>query len=144
LTGLIEDEGMGENHSKFKNGTPMEKRGLHLAVWALEHGVRGPGESAAAPSKLTVILSRIFLADPFDSALPKRKAARADNFLTENPIAESPGDRSSCRCGITGRGPGIGDGGRNRCRVAAAHECLLLGIPRSKKTSKTVFWPVKY
>ena len=62
LTGLIEDEGMGETIA-IKNGTRIGKRGLHLTVWALEHGFEAPWESGSSASKLTVISEQDILGD---------------------------------------------------------------------------------
>ena len=62
LTGLIEDEGMGETIA-IKNGTRIGKRGLHLAVWALEHGFEAPWESGSSASKLSVISEQDILGD---------------------------------------------------------------------------------
>ncbi len=52
LTGLIEDEGMGET-IPIANGTRIGKRGLYQAVWALEHGFEAP--LSGDGQKLTVI-----------------------------------------------------------------------------------------
>jgi transcription-repair coupling factor (superfamily II helicase) len=49
------------------------KRGVHLAVWALEHGFEAPG--------LTVISEQDVLGDRLIRA--PRKKRRAENFLTE-------------------------------------------------------------
>ena len=41
LSGLIEDEGLAET-IPITDATRIGKRGLHLAVWALEHGFEAP------------------------------------------------------------------------------------------------------
>ena len=80
LTGLIEDEGLAEA-IPITDATRIGKRGLHLVVWALEHGFTGPG--------LTVISEQDVLGDRLIRQ-PKKKR-RAENFLTETQSL-SPGD----------------------------------------------------
>ncbi|MEL6296885.1 MAG: transcription-repair coupling factor, partial [Pseudomonadota bacterium] len=54
LTGLIEDEGLAEA-IPITDASRIGKRGLHLVVWALEHGFTGPS--------LTVISEQDVLGD---------------------------------------------------------------------------------
>ncbi|HBR41607.1 MAG TPA: transcription-repair coupling factor, partial [Sulfitobacter pontiacus] len=125
LTGLIEDEGMGETIA-IKNGTRIGKRGLHLAVWALEHGFEAPWESDSSASKLTVISEQDILGDRLIRA-PKRKR-RAENFLTETQSL-SPGDL------VVHVDHGVGRylGMEVVTAAGAAHECLLLEYAESSK-----------
>lgn len=125
LTGLIEDEGMGETIA-IKNGTRIGKRGLHLAVWALEHGFEAPFESGSSASKLTVISEQDILGDRLIRA-PKRKR-RAENFLTETQSL-SPGDL------VVHVDHGVGRylGMEVVTAAGAAHECLLLEYAESSK-----------
>ena len=125
LTGLIEDEGMGETIA-IKNGTRNGKRGLHLAVWALEHGFEAPWESGSSASKLTVISEQDILGDRLIRA-PKRKR-RAENFLTETQSL-SPGDL------VVHVDHGVGRylGMEVVTAAGAAHECLLLEYAESSK-----------
>ena len=125
LTGLIEDEGMGETIA-IKNGTRIGKRGLHLAVWALEHGFEAPWESGSSASKLTVISEQDILGDRLIRA-PKRKR-RAENFLTETQSL-SPGDL------VVHVDHGVGRylGMEVVTAAGAAHECLLLEYAESSK-----------
>jgi len=80
LTGLIEDEGLAETIA-ITDGTRVAKRGLFLAVWALEHGFEAPG--------MTVISEQDVLGDRLIRAPKKRR--KAENFLTEAQSL-SPGD----------------------------------------------------
>ncbi|HBM39942.1 MAG TPA: transcription-repair coupling factor, partial [Sulfitobacter sp.] len=125
LTGLIEDEGMGETIA-IKNGTRIGKRGLHLAVWALEHGFEAPWEGGSSASKLTVISEQDILGDRLIRA-PKRKR-RAENFLTETQSL-SPGDL------VVHVDHGVGRylGMEVVTAAGAAHECLLLEYAESSK-----------
>ena len=125
LTGLIEDEGMGETIA-IKNGTRIGKRGLHLAVWALEHGFEAPWESGSSASKLTVISEQDILGDRLIRS-PKRKR-RAENFLTETQSL-SPGDL------VVHVDHGVGRylGMEVVTAAGAAHECLLLEYAESSK-----------
>ena len=110
LTGLIEDEGLAEA-IPVPNGTRIGKRGLHLAVWALEHGFETPD--------LTVISEQDVLGDRLIRA-PKKKR-RAENFLTEAQSL-SPGDL------VVHVDHGIGryHGLEVITAAGAAHECLAL------------------
>ncbi len=110
LTGLIEDEGLSRSVA-ISNATGIGKRGLYLAVWALEHGFQAPG--------LTVIAEQDVLGDRLIRAPRKRR--KAENFLTE---AQSlgPGDL------VVHLDHGIGRylGLEVITAAGAAHECLAL------------------
>jgi transcription-repair coupling factor (superfamily II helicase) len=80
LTGLIEDEGHAETIT-IRDAKGITKHGLHLAVWALEHGFETP--------EITVISEQDVLGDRLIRAPKKRK--RAENFLTETQSLV-PGD----------------------------------------------------
>lgn len=110
LAGLIEDEGLSET-IEVSNGTRIGKRGLHLAVWALEHGFETPG--------LTVIAEQDVLGDRLIRAPKKRR--KAENFLTEAQSL-SPGDL------VVHVDHGIGryHGLEVITAAGAAHECLTL------------------
>ncbi|WP_428925250.1 transcription-repair coupling factor [Marinibacterium sp. SX1] len=110
LTGLIEDEGLAEA-IPVPNGTRIGKRGLHLAVWALEHGFETP--------QMTVISEQDVLGDRLIRAPKKRR--RAENFLTEAQSL-SPGDL------VVHVDHGIGryQGLEVVEALGAQHECLLL------------------
>ncbi|WP_433989131.1 Transcription-repair-coupling factor (plasmid) [Pseudoseohaeicola sp. NH-UV-7] len=110
LSGLIEDEGLAET-IPITDATRIGKRGLHLAVWALEHGFEAPG--------LTVISEQDVLGDRLIRA--PRKKRRAENFLTETQSL-SPGDL------VVHVDHGIGryHGMEVITAAGAAHECLLL------------------
>ena len=110
LTGLIEDEGLAEV-IPIMNGTRIRKRGLHLAVWALDHGFETPD--------LTVISEQDVLGDRLIRQTKKRR--KADNFLTEAQSL-SPGDL------IVHVDHGIGryHGLEVITAAGAAHECLLI------------------
>ena len=117
LTGLIEDEGLAEVIA-VPNGTRIGKRGLHLAVWALEHGFETPD--------LTVISEQDVLGDRLIRA-PKKKR-RAENFLTEAQSL-SPGDL------VVHVDHGIGryHGLEVITAAGAAHECLALEYAESAR-----------
>ncbi|MEP5088290.1 MAG: CarD family transcriptional regulator, partial [Paracoccaceae bacterium] len=110
LTGLIEDEGLAEA-IPITDASRIGRRGLHLAVWALEHGFEAPG--------LTVISEQDVLGDRLIRA--PRKKRRAENFLTETQSL-SPGDL------VVHVDHGIGryHGMEVITAAGAAHECLLL------------------
>ncbi|WP_372837172.1 transcription-repair coupling factor, partial [Puniceibacterium confluentis] len=115
LTGLIEDEGLAEA-IPVTNGTRIGKRGLHLAVWALETGFEAPfGDTA----RITVISEQDVLGDRLIRAPRKRR--KAENFLTETQSL-SPGDL------VVHVDHGIGryQGLEVVEALGAAHECLLL------------------
>lgn len=123
LTGLIEDEGIAEA-IPITNATRIGKRGLHLAVWALDHGFEAPG--------LTVMSEQDVLGDRLIRA-PRRKR-RAENFLTETQSL-SPGDL------VVHVDHGIGryQGMEVVTAAGAAHECLLLEYAERSK----LFLPVE-
>ncbi|SFQ27645.1 transcription-repair coupling factor (superfamily II helicase) [Roseivivax halotolerans] len=116
LSGLIEDEGLGEA-IEIANGTRIGKRGLHLAVWALEHGFEGPWGDKKG--HITFISEQDVLGDRLIRA--PRKKRRAENFLTEAQSL-SPGDL------VVHVDHGIGrfQGMEVITAAGAAHECLLL------------------
>ncbi|WP_282168201.1 transcription-repair coupling factor [Ruegeria atlantica] len=117
LTGLIEDEGLAEA-VPVTNGTRIGKRGLHLAVWALEHGFETPA--------LTVIAEQDVLGDRLIRQPKKRR--KAENFLTETQSL-SPGDL------VVHVDHGIGRyiGMEVVTAAGAAHECLLLEYAEQSK-----------
>ena len=110
LTGLIEDEGLAEA-VPVTDATRIGKTGLHLAVWALEHGFETPD--------MTVISEQDVLGDRLIRAPKKRR--RAENFLTETQSL-SPGDL------VVHVDHGIGryHGLEVITAAGAAHECLTL------------------
>ncbi len=110
LAGLIEDEGLAET-ILITNSRGLGKRGLHLVVWALEHGFQ--------TDDLTVISEQDVLGDRLIRA-PKRRR-RAENFLTETQSL-SPGDL------VVHVDHGIGryQGMEVITAAGAAHECLSL------------------
>jgi transcription-repair coupling factor (superfamily II helicase) len=110
LSGLIEDEGLAETIA-ITDGTRVGKRGLYLAVWALEHGFEAPG--------FTVISEQDVLGDRLIRAPRKRR--KAENFLTEAQSL-SPGDL------VVHLDHGIGRylGLEVITAAGAAHECLAL------------------
>ncbi|KIC44521.1 transcription-repair coupling factor [Ruegeria sp. ANG-S4] len=117
LMGLIEDEGLAEA-IPVKDGTRVGKRGLHLAVWALEHGFEAPD--------LTVISEQDVLGDRLIRQPKKRR--KAENFLTETQSL-SPGDL------VVHVDHGIGryKGMEVVTAAGAAHECLLLEYAERSK-----------
>ncbi len=117
LTGLIEDEGLAETIS-VTDGTRIGKRGLHLAVWALEHGFETPD--------LTVIAEQDVLGDRLIRQPKKRR--KAENFLTETQSL-NPGDL------VVHVDHGIGrfKGMEVVTAAGAAHECLLLEYAEASK-----------
>ncbi|MGB0735151.1 MAG: transcription-repair coupling factor, partial [Paracoccaceae bacterium] len=110
LTGLIEDEGIGEVIA-IQNGTRIGKRGIHLAVWGLEAGFETP--------ELTVISEQDVLGDRLIRQPKKRR--KAENFLTEVQSL-SPGDLVVHVDHGVGRFHGL----EVVTAAGAAHECLLL------------------
>lgn len=72
LTGLIEDEGIGETIPITHAGR-IGKTGVHLVVWALDHGFETDG--------LTVISEQDVLGDRLIRTTKRKR--RAENFLTE-------------------------------------------------------------
>ncbi len=117
LTGLIEDEGVTEA-IPVTDFTRIGPRGLHLAVWPLEHGFESPG--------LTVISEQDVLGDRLVRAVKKRR--RAENFLSEvNSL--SPGDLVVHVDHGVGRYLGL----EVITALGAAHECLLLEYAEKTK-----------
>ncbi|SFE00582.1 transcription-repair coupling factor [Roseivivax sediminis] len=114
LEGLIEDEGLSGT-IPISDGTRIGKRGVHLAVWALEHGFEGPW----GDRRITVISEQDVLGDRLIRQPRKRK--RAENFLTEIQ-ALTPGDL------VVHVDHGIGrfTGMEVVQAAGAAHECLVL------------------
>ncbi len=117
LTGLIEDEGIGEV-IPVSDWFRVGKRGVHLAVWALDAGFEAPG--------ITVISEQDVLGDRLIRQ-GKRKR-RADNFLTE-ANALSPGDLVVHVDHGVGRFIGL----EVVTALGAAHECLALEYAESSK-----------
>ncbi|WP_170338897.1 transcription-repair coupling factor [Ruegeria arenilitoris] len=117
LTGLIEDEGLAEA-IHVPDGSRIGKRGLHLAVWALEHGFETPD--------MTVISEQDVLGDRLIRQPKKRR--KAENFLTETQSL-SPGDL------VVHVDHGIGRymGMEVVSALGAAHECLLLEYAEGAK-----------
>ncbi|WP_424986715.1 transcription-repair coupling factor [Microbulbifer sp. S227A] len=117
LAGLIEDEGLAETIA-IPDATRIGKRGLHLAVWALEHGFQ--------TDELTVISEQDVLGDRLIRSAKKRR--KAENFLTETQSL-SPGDL------VVHVDHGIGryQGMEVITAAGAAHECLLLEYAESSK-----------
>ncbi len=117
LSGLIEDEGLAETIA-VADGRRIGKAGLHLAVWALEHGFEAPD--------MTVISEQDVLGDRLIRK-PKRRR-KAENFLTEAQSL-SPGDL------VVHVDHGIGRYiGLEVVKAAgAAHECLLLEYAEESK-----------
>ena len=110
LMGLIEDEGLAETIA-VRDAKGVGKRGLHLAVWALEHGFETPD--------MTVISEQDVLGDRLIRGAKKRK--KAANFLTETQSL-NPGDL------VVHVDHGIGryQGLEVITAAGAAHECILL------------------
>lgn len=117
LTGLIEDEGLAEV-IPIPNGTRIGKHGLHLAVWALEHGFE--------TKDLTVISEQDVLGDRLIRAPRKRR--KAENFLTETQSLSS-GDLVV----HVDHGVGRYQGMEVVTAAGAAHECLLLEYAEQSK-----------
>lgn len=117
LTGLIEDEGVAEV-IPVPEFSRVGKRGVHLAVWPLEHGFEAQG--------LTVISEQDVLGDRL--IRQTRHKRRAENFLTEAQSL-SPGDLVVHVDHGVGRYMGL-----EVIRAAgAAHECLLLEYAEGSK-----------
>ena len=121
LSGLIEDEGLAETIPVTDAGR-IGKTGVHLVVWALEHGFEGPwGET-----EITVISEQDVLGDRLIRQPKKRR--KAENFLTETQSL-SPGEL------IVHVDHGIGRymGLEVITAAGAAHECLLLEYAEGSK-----------
>jgi transcription-repair coupling factor (superfamily II helicase) len=121
LTGLIEEEGLSEA-IPVRNATRIGKRGLHLAVWALEHGFEG----TVGGKNLTVISEQDVLGDRLIRR-PKRKR-RAENFLSEVQSL-TPNDL------VVHVDHGVGRylGMEVITALGAAHECLVLEYAEQSK-----------
>ncbi|WP_293576313.1 transcription-repair coupling factor [Phaeobacter sp.] len=117
LTGLIEDEGLAEVIA-VKDASRIGKSGLHLTVWALEHGFETPD--------LTVISEQDVLGDRLIRAPKKRR--KAENFLTETQSL-SPGDLVVHVDHGIGRYKGL----EVVTAAGAAHECILLEYAEQAK-----------
>ncbi|WP_386684588.1 transcription-repair coupling factor [Loktanella sp. R86503] len=117
LTGLIEDEGIGEV-IPVSDWSRVGKSGVHLAVWALDAGFEAPG--------VTVISEQDVLGDRL--IRQNKRKRRADNFLTE-ANALSPGDLVVHVDHGVGRFIGL----EVVTALGAAHECLTLEYAESSK-----------
>ncbi|KIN72348.1 transcription-repair coupling factor [Sulfitobacter guttiformis] len=124
LTGLIEEEGLSEA-IHVRDATRIGKRGLHLAVWALEHGFEGPLPTDK-DRHLTVISEQDVLGDRLIRR-PKRKR-RAENFLSEVQSL-TPNDL------VVHVDHGVGRylGMEVITAIGAAHECLVLEYAEQSK-----------
>ena len=117
LMGLIEDEGLAET-IPVTNFARVGKRGLHLAVWALDAGFEADG--------LTVISEQDVLGDRLIRQTKRKR--RAENFLSEaNSL--NPGDLVVHVDHGVGRFLGL----EVIAALGAAHECLLLEYAESSK-----------
>lgn len=117
LSGLIEDEGLVETiHVRDWSG--VGKRGLHLAVWPLEHGFQT--EDVTVISEQDVLGERLIRR--------ARKKRRADNFLTEAQSL-SAGDLVVHVDHGVGRYHGL----EVVTAAGAAHECLLIEYAENAK-----------
>ncbi len=117
LSGLIEDEGVLEA-IPVTDARRIGKRGLFLAVWALEHGFEAPG--------LTVISEQDVLGDRLIRGA--RKVRKAENFLTETQSL-SPGDLVVHVDHGIGRFVGL----EVITAAGAAHECIHLEYAEGSK-----------
>ncbi|MGV6848289.1 MAG: transcription-repair coupling factor [Marinibacterium sp.] len=123
LSGLIEDEGLA-GAVPVRDARGVGARGLHLAVWPLEHGFE--------TADLTVISEQDVLGDRLIRAPKKRR--RAENFLTEAQSL-SPGDL------VVHVDHGIGrfQGLDVVQALGASHECLALDYAEGAR----LFLPVE-
>jgi len=117
LSGLLEDEGIVET-IPITDATRIGKRGVHLAVWPLEHGFE--------TADLTVISEQDVLGDRL--IRQTRRKRRAENFLTEAQSL-SPGDLVVHVDHGVGRFKGL----EVVTAAGAAHECLLLEYAEGSK-----------
>ena len=110
LGGLLKDQNM-HGASSLADGRSLGEDGLHLAVWALEHGFE--------TKEFTVISEQDVLGDRLVRSAKKRK--RAENFLTETQSL-SVGDL------VVHVDHGIGryQGLEVIKAAGAANECLLI------------------
>jgi transcription-repair coupling factor (superfamily II helicase) len=117
LAGLLAEEGI-EAATMVADFARVGASGLHLAVWALEHGFEAPG--------LTVVSEQDVLGDRL--IRPARKRRRAENFLTEvNALA--PGDLVVHVEHGVGRYLGL----EVLTALGAAHECLAIEYAEGAK-----------
>ncbi|WP_135505618.1 transcription-repair coupling factor [Roseovarius aestuariivivens] len=117
LEGLLEDEGL-LGAVTVKHADAIDRYGLHLAVWGLEHGFQ--------TDKLTVIAEQDVLGDRLIRSPKKRR--RAENFLTEAQSL-SAGDLVV----HVDHGVGRFTGMEVVTAAGAAHECLLLTYAEDAK-----------
>ncbi|MDT8327302.1 MAG: transcription-repair coupling factor [Roseovarius sp.] len=117
LEGLLEDEGL-IGAVTVKDARRIAKRGLHLAVWPLEHGFESP--------ELTVIAEQDVLGERLIRSAGRRR--KAENFLTEAQSL-SAGDL------VVHVDHGIGRylGLEVITAAGAAHECLVLEYAETAK-----------
>ncbi len=117
MEGLLEDEGLA-GAVTVRDAQGIGRRGLHFAVWGLEHGFTAPG--------LTVIAEQDILGDRLIRS-PRRRR-RAENFLSEVQSL-SPGDL------VVHVDHGIGrfHGLEVVTAAGAAHECIVLEYAESAK-----------
>ncbi|SHL30171.1 transcription-repair coupling factor [Roseovarius marisflavi] len=117
LEGLLEDEGL-IGAVTVTDARRIGKRGLHLAVWPLEHGFEAPD--------LTVIAEQDVLGERLIRSAGRRR--KAENFLTEAQSL-SAGDL------VVHVDHGIGRylGLEVITAAGAAHECLVLEYAETAK-----------
>lgn len=123
LMGLIEDEGISET-IPVGDFTRVGKSGLHLAVWALDHGFEAP--TADKKGTITVVSEQDVLGDRLIRQTKRKK--RAENFLTETQSL-IPGDLVVHVDHGVGRYLGL----EVVTAAGAAHECLLLEYAENSK-----------
>ena len=117
LEGLLEDEDLAASVS-VSDFSRVGKTGLHLAVWALDHGFE--------TADLTVISEQDVLGDRLIRQTKRKR--RAENFLSEaNSL--SPGDLVVHVDHGVGRFAGM----EVVTALGAAHECLLLEYAEDAK-----------
>ena len=117
LEGLLEDEDLA-GAVLINDFARVGKTGLHLAVWALDHGFETPD--------LTVISEQDVLGDRLIRQTKRKR--RAENFLSEaNSL--SPGDLVVHVDHGVGRFMGM----EVVTALGAAHECLLLEYAEDAK-----------
>ncbi|ADO42217.1 transcription-repair coupling factor [Ketogulonicigenium vulgare] len=117
LTGLLEDEGIGEV-IPVTDFSRVGKRGIHIAVWALEAGFNAPG--------LHVVSEQDVLGERLIRQTRRKK--RAENFLTE-AASLSPGDLVVHVEHGVGRYLGL----EVITAAGAPYECLVLEYAESAK-----------
>ncbi|SFN71054.1 transcription-repair coupling factor [Roseovarius lutimaris] len=117
LEGLLEDEGL-IGAVTVTDARRIARRGLHLAVWPLEHGFESPD--------LTVIAEQDVLGERLIRSAGRRR--KAENFLTEAQSL-SAGDL------VVHVDHGIGRylGLEVITAAGAAHECLVLEYAETAK-----------